>query len=106
MGSIGGPELLLILVLAFLLFGPRRLPEIGRSLGKMMGEFRRATMEFRTGVEREIEFEKFKETRTTLEEAGREMRAGLTVAPDPPAPLGASPESPGGPDDGAERPGG
>ena len=93
MGSIGGPELLLILVLAFLLFGPRRLPEIGRSLGKMMAEFRRATMEFRTGVEREIEFEKFKETKTTLEEAGREMRAGLR------------PPDPAGPDDGAPRTG-
>jgi TatA/E family protein of Tat protein translocase len=77
MGSIGGPELILILVLAFLLFGPRKLPEIGRSLGKAVGEFRRATMEFRVGVEREIELEKFRETRTTLEEAGREMRAGL-----------------------------
>ena len=97
MGSIGGPELLLILVLAFLLFGPRRLPEIGRSLGKMMGEFRRATMEFRTGVEREIEFEKFKETRTTLEEAGREIRAGLTPPPEPP------PQPP--PEDGPDRAG-
>ena len=96
MGSIGGPELLLILVLAFLLFGPRRLPEIGRSLGKMMGEFRRATMEFRTGVEREIEFEKFKETKTTLEEAGREMRAGLRTLPEP-----VPPPPPPGPDDGA-----
>jgi len=95
MGSIGGPELLLILVLAFLLFGPRRLPEIGRSLGKMMAEFRRATMEFRTGVEREIELEKFKETRSTLEEAGREMRAGLRTLSDPDP----------GPDDGAPRTG-
>lgn len=100
MGSIGGPELLLILVLAFLLFGPRRLPEIGRSLGKMMGEFRRATMEFRTGVEREIEFEKFKDTRTSLEEAGREMRAGLRTLGDP-----APPPSASGPDDGAARSG-
>jgi TatA/E family protein of Tat protein translocase len=98
MGSIGGPELLLILVLAFLLFGPRRLPEIGRSLGKMMGEFRRATMEFRTGVEREIELEKFTETRNTLEEAGKEMRAGLRE-------VDAPPPEPRGPDDGAARPG-
>jgi sec-independent protein translocase protein TatB len=97
MGSIGGPELLLILVLAFLLFGPRRLPEIGRSLGKMMGEFRRATMEFRTGVEREIEFEKFKETKTTLEEAGREMRAGLQTLSDPATPSPASAREDGAP---------
>ena len=89
MGSIGGPELLLILVLAFLLFGPRRLPEIGRSLGKMMGEFRRATMEFRTGVEREIELEKFKDTKATLEETGREMRNPTPGENDGPAGPGA-----------------
>jgi TatA/E family protein of Tat protein translocase len=90
MGSIGGPELLLILVLAFLLFGPRRLPEIGRSLGKMMGEFRRATMEFRTGVEREIELEKFKDTKATLEETRREM-----MAPNPPPGENDGPARPG-----------
>ena len=77
MGSIGGPELLLILVLAFLLFGPRKLPEIGRSLGKVVGEFRRATQEFRTGVEREIELEKVREVKGALDEASREVRDGI-----------------------------
>ena len=66
-GSIGGPELILILVVAFLLFGPRKLPEIGRSLGRAVAEFRRATVEFRTGLEREIEYEKF-------QDAGAEIR--------------------------------
>jgi len=41
-GSIGGPELVLIFIVALLIFGPRKLPELGRMLGKGMAEFRRA----------------------------------------------------------------
>lgn len=58
MFGIGMPELILILALALILLGPRRLPEIARALGKGLAEFRRATddlkEEFRQ-VEREIE---------------------------------------------------
>jgi TatA/E family protein of Tat protein translocase len=57
-GSIGGPELLLILVLALIVFGPRKLPEIGKSLGRMMAEFRKASTEFRRTIEDEVELEK------------------------------------------------
>src|SRR5262249_36386306 len=46
-GSLGGPELFLILVVALIVFGPRKLPEIGKSLGKMMAEFRKASNDFR-----------------------------------------------------------
>ncbi len=47
MFDIGFQELILILVVALLVFGPRRLPELGRALGRAMREFRRATEEFR-----------------------------------------------------------
>jgi sec-independent protein translocase protein TatA len=65
-GSIGGPELLLIFVLALLLFGPRKLPEIGKTIGKTLAEFRRATQEFSTSLEREVEVEKLRELRADL----------------------------------------
>jgi TatA/E family protein of Tat protein translocase len=57
-GTIGGPELILILVIALVVFGPRKLPEIGKSMGKMMMEFRRASSDFRRTIEDEVEAEK------------------------------------------------
>lgn len=53
-GSIGMSELILIFTIALIVFGPRRLPEIGRSLGKMMAEFRKATSELQTRLEDEV----------------------------------------------------
>ena len=40
-GSIGMPELIIIFVIALIIFGPRKLPELGRSLGKSLSEFKR-----------------------------------------------------------------
>jgi len=51
---IGLPELLFILLLALLLFGPRKLPELGRSLGRGLAEFRRASSELRATIEKEV----------------------------------------------------
>lgn len=56
-GPLGVPELLFILVLALLIFGPKRLPEIGRTVGKAMGEFRRASNELRRTLNTEIALE-------------------------------------------------
>lgn len=53
-GSIGAPELILIFVVALLVFGPRKLPELGRALGRGIGEFRKATADLKTTLEREI----------------------------------------------------
>jgi TatA/E family protein of Tat protein translocase len=55
MGPIGFQELILILVIALLVFGPRKLPELGRSLGKALGEFRRASNEIKHSIEKELE---------------------------------------------------
>ena len=60
-GTLGGPELFLIFVVALIIFGPRKLPEIGKSLGRMMGEFRKASNEFRSTIENEVEAEKIRD---------------------------------------------
>ncbi|MCL4839818.1 MAG: twin-arginine translocase TatA/TatE family subunit [Thermoanaerobaculia bacterium] len=53
-GSLGFPELLFILVLALLIFGPKRLPEIGRTIGKGLAEFRRASNDLKRSIDTEI----------------------------------------------------
>jgi len=59
-GSLGVPELLLIFVVILIVFGPRRIPEIGRTLGKAMGEFRKATDDLKSTIEREVRLEELK----------------------------------------------
>jgi sec-independent protein translocase protein TatA len=55
MFGIGGPELIFILVLALLIFGPKKLPQIGRTLGKGMSEFRKASTELQRAINSELE---------------------------------------------------
>ena len=86
-GSIGMPEMLIILVIALIIFGPRKLPELGRSLGKSLAEFKRASNELKNTLEEEIRLD---EQRTTQEAvkaketpatpAGTEASGGETPA--------------------------
>ena len=63
-GSLGIPELALIFIVALIVFGPKRLPEIGRTLGKAMGEFKKATDDFKNTIEREVRVEEMKQLAT------------------------------------------
>ena len=56
-GSIGMPELLIIFTVALIVFGPRKLPELGRSLGKSLQEFKRASNELKHTLDEEISLE-------------------------------------------------
>jgi Tat protein translocase TatB subunit len=66
-GTIGGPELILIFIVGLVVFGPRKLPEIGKSLGKMIGEFKRASADFQRTVEDEVETEKLRKDIATAD---------------------------------------
>jgi sec-independent protein translocase protein TatA len=70
MGPLGFPELIIIFVVALLVFGPRKLPELGRSLGKGLSEFKRASNDLRQTLDDEIRDE--------------ERRTALTTPPTPP----------------------
>jgi TatA/E family protein of Tat protein translocase len=60
-GSLGVPELLLIFFVILIVFGPRRIPEIGRTLGKALGEFRKATDDLKNTIDREVRLEELKQ---------------------------------------------
>ncbi len=66
-GSIGMPELVIILVIALIIFGPRKLPELGRSLGRSLGEFKKASNELRSTLEEEVRIEEQKDQRAKME---------------------------------------
>ena len=79
MGPLGVPELIVIFVIALIIFGPRKLPELGRSLGKGMSEFKRASNELRNTLDEEIRLE---ERRDAL----KSPAAPESIAPPAPAP--------------------
>ena len=74
-GSIGMPELIIILTIALIIFGPRKLPELGRSLGKSLSEFKRASNELKNTLDEEIR----------IEEQRTERKAPEPVVIEPPA---------------------
>ena len=87
-GSIGMPELIIIFVIALIIFGPRKLPELGRSLGKSLAEFKKASNELKSTLEEEIRLE---EQRSALDErkAAEEKKTSQSVTAPPanPTPL-------------------
>jgi sec-independent protein translocase protein TatA len=60
-GSVGTPELIIIFVIALIVFGPRKLPELGKSLGKSLAEFKRASNELKNTLDEEIRMEERKQ---------------------------------------------
>lgn len=81
--GIGLPEMALIFIVALLIFGPKKLPEIGRSMGKALRSFQEASKEFENEFKREAE---------RLEKDEPPMKA--TLESEPPKALTPTPESP------------
>jgi sec-independent protein translocase protein TatB len=82
-----------IFLMALVLFGPKKLPEIGRQIGKLLGEFRRASNEFKYQIQEELRNMEDEERRKKLaeEEAARTAKVALETTPEPAA------EAPSGP---------
>lgn len=75
--SLGMPELMLIGLVALIVFGPRKLPELARMLGKAMNEFRRSTDDFKKTWEREIDIENEETNRRNAEQTN--LISGTTI---------------------------
>ena len=76
MGNLGMQEIIVIFVIALIIFGPRKLPELGKSLGKSIAEFKRASNELKSTLEEEIRAEEQKQ---------KQEDAAKVVAQVPPA---------------------
>jgi TatA/E family protein of Tat protein translocase len=106
-GSIGMPELIIIFVIALIIFGPRKLPELGRTLGKSLAEFKRATNELKSTLEDEIRLEEQQlqraETKAATQTATQTAASTATTAATP-APAGTPAATPATPVVAAEEP--
>jgi sec-independent protein translocase protein TatA len=85
MGSIGMPELVVIFVIALIIFGPRKLPELGRSLGKSINEFKRASNELRSTLEEEVRLDEQRNSRTSTPEAAPTPQPVAAISTEAPA---------------------
>ncbi len=83
MGNVGVPELIFIFILALLIFGPRKLPELGRTLGKALAEFRRASADLRSAMDQEM-----RELERHAQEIETKAREAVEPAPEPLLPDG------------------
>jgi sec-independent protein translocase protein TatA len=66
MGSLGMQEIIVIFILALIIFGPRKLPELGKSLGKGLAEFKKASNELKQTWEEEVRLDKEKEAVSSI----------------------------------------
>lgn len=87
------PHLIIIFIVALVVFGPEKLPELARTLGKVMGEFRRATGDLRSTFEDHMrELEREAETRRiAAPKAPPQPTSAVTTAPSTPQPAGTVP---------------
>ena len=76
-GSIGMPELIIILVIALIIFGPRKLPELGKSLGRSLNEFKKASTDLQNTLEQEIKIEEQKDAVTKAKQEEKTASAAF-----------------------------
>ncbi len=81
MFGIGMPELLLILAVALIIIGPKKLPDLARSLGRGMAEFKKATREFKENLDIDSDV---KEARNTFKEAQKDVHDAFDSSQAPP----------------------
>jgi sec-independent protein translocase protein TatB len=78
MFGIGVPELIVILAVALVVIGPKKLPDLAKSLGKALGEFKRATNDLKQSIEQEAGLD---EVRDTLSKTDRDIRGAFDPSP-------------------------
>src|SRR5436853_7304177 len=96
--NLGMPEMIFIFLIALVIFGPRKLPEIGKQLGKALTEFKRASNSFQAQLEEEVRQLEYQEQGTQTIQAPvppAELAAERPAPPPGPVSYSASPGAPG-----------
>jgi TatA/E family protein of Tat protein translocase len=76
-GSVGPTEIILIFIIALLVFGPKKLPEIGKSVGKAIREFKKASDEIKGRIEDEIKASEIKDIGKDLQSGINSLKEGI-----------------------------
>lgn len=79
MFGIGMPEMILILAIALIVIGPKKLPDLAKSLGRAMREFKRATSEFKESIEIDDEIKELKDVKKTFDDLSDEVKESIDV---------------------------
>jgi Tat protein translocase TatB subunit len=89
--NLGFPEMLFLFVLALLIFGPKKLPEIGRQVGKALGEFKRASNDFKAQIQTEIDQMELEEQRRQIMSLSQPPAGAVPAGPTPAQAVSAEP---------------
>ena len=79
MFGIGMPEMILILAIALIVIGPKKLPDLAKSLGRAMREFKKATSEFKESIEIDDEIKELKDAKKSFDDLSDEVRESMDV---------------------------
>lgn len=82
MFGIGMPEMIIILAVALIVFGPKRLPELAKSLGRALGEFKRATSDLKQSIETDTGLD---DVRSSLDGVKKDIESQVDLADTAPA---------------------
>ena len=85
MFGIGMPELILILAIALIVIGPKKLPDVARGLGRAMGEFKKATRELKESMDVEEDLQNLKNVKTSFDELNHKIKDPLSLKKETPA---------------------
>ena len=76
-GSVGPTEIILIFIIALLVFGPKKLPEVGKSVGKAIREFKKASEEIKGRIEEEIQASEIRDVQKDLRDGVNSLKDGI-----------------------------